>query len=140
MEEYYKGVVFMRKEGEQLLEEKASRSPPTPEETREMARYFGVDTKTELDLLEIAKAAVNAPLPPEWEEYEDDSGEVLFYNIISKKTSEHHPLDAYFLELVRQRRAVRAAEAAENKRGRPLVYSSRVFVFSPFEFKKIRST
>lgn len=41
MEEYYKGVVFMRKEGEQLLEEKASRSPPTPEETREMARYFG---------------------------------------------------------------------------------------------------
>jgi hypothetical protein len=55
MEEYYKGVVFMRKEGEQLLEEKASRSPPTPEETREMARYFGVDTKTELDLLEIAK-------------------------------------------------------------------------------------
>ena len=114
MEEYYKGVVFMRKEGEQLLEEKASRSPPTPEETREMARYFGVDPKTEIDLLEIAKAAVNAPLPPEWEEYEDDSGEVLFYNIITKKTSEHHPLDAYFLELVRQRRKVRAAEAEAN--------------------------
>jgi hypothetical protein len=34
-------------------------------------------------------------------------GEVLFFNIITKKTSEHHPLDAYFLELVRQRRAVR---------------------------------
>jgi hypothetical protein len=27
---------------------------------------------------------VNAPLPPEWEEYEDDSGEVLFFNIITK--------------------------------------------------------
>ena len=26
--------------------------------------------------MEIAKAAVNAPLPPEWEEYEDHSGEV----------------------------------------------------------------
>lgn len=114
MEEYYKGVVFMRKEGEQLLEEKASRSPPTPEETREMARYFGIDTKTELDLLEIAKAAVNAPLPPEWEEYEDDSGEVLFYNIVTKKTSEHHPLDAYFLELVRQRRALRKAREGDD--------------------------
>lgn len=57
---------------------------------------------------------MNAPLPPEWEEYEDDSGEVLFYNAITKKTSEHHPLDAYFLELVRQRRGVRAAEAAAN--------------------------
>lgn len=77
----------------------------------------GVDTKAELDLLEIAKAAVNAPLPPEWEEYEDDSGEVLFFNVVSKKTSEHHPLDAYFLELVRQRRAVRAAQAAANGGG-----------------------
>jgi hypothetical protein len=24
----------------------------------------------------IAKAAVNAPLPPEWDEFEDDDGEV----------------------------------------------------------------
>eukprot|EP00227_Mantoniella_beaufortii_P003457 CAMPEP_0197608380 /NCGR_PEP_ID=MMETSP1326-20131121/48950_1 /TAXON_ID=1155430 /ORGANISM="Genus nov. species nov., Strain RCC2288" /LENGTH=442 /DNA_ID=CAMNT_0043176573 /DNA_START=275 /DNA_END=1600 /DNA_ORIENTATION=+ len=131
MEEYYKGVVFMRKEGEQLLEEKASRSPPTPEETREMARYFGIDTKTELDLLEIAKAAVNAPLPPEWEEYEDDSGEVLFCNIISKKTSEHHPLDAYFLELVRQRRSATAAATAANG-GKPMESGRETFGVTDF--------
>jgi len=39
----------MRKEGEQLLEEKASRSPPTPEETREMARYLDVDCRAEVE-------------------------------------------------------------------------------------------
>lgn len=81
--------------------------------------------------MEIAKAAVNAPLPPEWEEFEDDSGEVLFYNAITKKTSEHHPLDAYFLELVRQRRAVRAAEAAANggTDGRRRLRFSRRFIY-----------
>jgi hypothetical protein len=52
----------------------------------------------------IAKAAVNAPIPPEWEEFEDDDGEVYFINKITKKTNEHHPLDGYFFELVNQKR------------------------------------
>jgi len=104
LEEYYRGVVFMRKEGDVHLEQKAKDSPPTPEEVREMAKYFGIQARDEVELMDVAKAAVNAPLPPEWEEYEDDDGEVYFYNKLTKKTSEHHPLDGYFLELVRQRR------------------------------------
>lgn len=52
----------------------------------------------------IAKAAVNAPLPPEWDEFEDDDGEVYFVSKITKKTSEHHPLDGYFFELINQKR------------------------------------
>ena len=43
LETYYRGLVFMRKEGDQLLEDKAVHNPPTPEETREMAKYFGID-------------------------------------------------------------------------------------------------
>lgn len=105
LEEYYRGVVFMRKDGDALLESKARESPPSPEEVREMAKYFGVLAKDEVELMDVAKAAVNAPLPPEWEEYEDDDGEVYYYNKLTTKTSEHHPLDGYFLELVRQRRA-----------------------------------
>lgn len=104
LEQYYRGLVFMRKEGDQLLEDKALQNPPTPEETREMAKYFGIETREEVYLVPIAKAAVNAPLPPEWEEYEDDDGEVYFVSKITKKTSEHHPLDGYFIELINQKR------------------------------------
>mmetsp|Transcript_24828 Transcript_24828/g.54095 ORF Transcript_24828/g.54095 Transcript_24828/m.54095 type:complete len:509 (-) Transcript_24828:41-1567(-) len=104
LELYYRGLVFMRKEGDQLLEEKAKANPPTPQETREMAKYFGINPKEEIYLMPIAKAAVNAPLPPEWEEFEDDDGEVYFISKITKKTSEHHPLDGYFFELINQKR------------------------------------
>jgi len=104
LEEYYRSLVFMRKEGGEFLERKASESPPTPEETREMARYLGIDPRAEWMLMRIPQAAVNAPLPPHWEEYEDEDGEVYFYNTKTKKSLEHHPLDAYFLELVRQER------------------------------------
>jgi len=104
LEMYYRGLVFMRKEGDQLLEEKALHNPPTPEECREMAKYFGISPREEVYLMPIAKAAVNAPLPPEWEEYEDDDGEVYFVSKITKKTSEQHPLDGYFFELINQKR------------------------------------
>mmetsp|Transcript_28420 Transcript_28420/g.47719 ORF Transcript_28420/g.47719 Transcript_28420/m.47719 type:complete len:493 (+) Transcript_28420:564-2042(+) len=104
LEMYYRGLVFMRKEGDQLLEEKAKANPPTPQETREMAKYFGINPREEIYLMPIAKAAVNAPIPPEWEEFEDDDGEVYFINKITKKTNEHHPLDGYFFELVNQKR------------------------------------
>mmetsp|Transcript_5942 Transcript_5942/g.8023 ORF Transcript_5942/g.8023 Transcript_5942/m.8023 type:complete len:496 (+) Transcript_5942:60-1547(+) len=104
LEMYYRGLVFMRKEGDQLLEEKAQQNPPTPAECREMAKYFGINPHEEVFLMPIAKAAVNAPLPPEWEEFEDDDGEVHFVSKITKKTSEHHPLDGYFFELINQKR------------------------------------
>ena len=104
LEEYYRSLVFMRKEGGEILEKKSKESPPTPNETREMARYLGIDPREEWMLMRVPQAAVNAPLPPHWEEYEDEGGEVYFYNTKTKKSLEHHPLDAYFLELVRQER------------------------------------
>jgi hypothetical protein len=63
-----------------------------------------VVSQEEVILMPIAKAAVNAPLPPEWDEFEDDDGEVYFVSKITKKTSEHHPLDGYFFELINQKR------------------------------------
>lgn len=70
-----------------------------------MAKYLGIDYQNEFGLLEIAKAAVNAPLPPEWENYEDENGEIYYYNKVSKQHVENHPLDGFFIEVVRQRRA-----------------------------------
>ena len=102
MEEYYRGVVFMKKDGGDILLRKSLESPPTPDEAREMARYFGIKPREEWKLMEVAKSAVNAPLPPEWDEFEDDDNEVHFYNKILKKTSNNHPLDGYFLELIRK--------------------------------------
>ena len=95
----------MRKEGDELLEKKALDNPPTPDEVREMAKYLGVDYREEFGLLEIAKAAVNAPLPEEWENYEDEDAEMYYFNKVTKKAAENHPLDGFFIEVIRQRRA-----------------------------------
>ena len=47
MEEYYRGVVFMKKDGGDILLRKSLESPPTPDEAREMARYFGIKPRLE---------------------------------------------------------------------------------------------
>jgi len=53
------------------------------------------------------KAAINAPLPPGWEEYLDEQGDAAFRNAKLKKDQTEHPLDPYFSELViRQRTGV----------------------------------
>mmetsp|Transcript_22499 Transcript_22499/g.62412 ORF Transcript_22499/g.62412 Transcript_22499/m.62412 type:complete len:545 (-) Transcript_22499:123-1757(-) len=104
LEDYYRSLVFMRKEGDAELEKKALDNPPTPEEVREMAKYMGIDYQNEFGLLEIAKAAVNAPLLPEWENFEDENGEIYYFNKITKVQCENHPLDGFFIEVIRQRR------------------------------------
>eukprot|EP00898_Chlorokybus_atmophyticus_P004283 jgi/Chlat1/4856/Chrsp31S04884 len=100
-EERYRSIVFMHKEGRQLLAEHAYAMPPTPEETRAMALYLGIHPEEEAHLMGVAKAAVSTPLPPGWEECEDDTGEVCYYNRRTGVAQRSHPLDAFFLTLVR---------------------------------------
>ena len=114
--DYYSGVVFMRKHGFALLEQKAAKTPPTPSETRELAKYFGVDLRREWALLPLVKAAVSAPLPPEWDEFEEDDGETYFVQRKTGTKSTHHPLDAYFLELMHQKRIEVSESAGTGKR------------------------
>ena len=47
---------------------------------------------------------MNAPLPPDWDEFEDEDGEVYYHNKLTDRIAHTHPLDGYFLELVRERR------------------------------------
>lgn len=81
LEEYYKGIVFMRKIGFNLLERKMQEHPPTPAETREMAKYYGVNLYEEWSIVPFVKLTVNAPLPPEWEEFEEEDGSNCYVHV-----------------------------------------------------------
>ncbi|UPR04646.1 hypothetical protein HOP50_17g79900, partial [Chloropicon primus] len=105
LEDYYKGIVFMRKIGYNVLERKMQEHPPTPAEVREMAKYYGVNLYEEWSIIPFVKLTVNAPLPPEWEEYEEEDGSNCYVHVKTGNKSTKHPLDAYFLEVIRQKRS-----------------------------------
>ena len=63
MEAFYQSVVYMLREGDALMEAKALAHPPRPEETIEMAKYFGIDVKKEPYLVTIAKVRRGSLLP-----------------------------------------------------------------------------
>lgn len=94
-----------------------------------MCQYLGIDPVDEPDLIDIAKAAVIAPLPPGgldyrhlslaytsrglshlvclsagWEEFEDNDGTVRYLNKHLELSQPRHPLDGYFFELMLQAR------------------------------------
>ena len=59
----------------------------------EYARYLGIDTSVDHDLLWIAEEALEAPLPSEWTEHFDSSDRVYYYDETTKGTSLTHPLE-----------------------------------------------
>lgn len=115
--EYFKGIVFMRKIGFNLLERKMQEHPPSPAETREMAKYYGVNLHEEWSIIPFVKLTVNAPLPPEWEEFEEDDGSNCYVHVKTGNKSTKHPLDGYFLEIIKQKRA-EAAEAGDGEKSK----------------------
>lgn len=86
-------------------------------ELREYGRSLGIDlANDDADLVEVARQAFNAALPPGWIEYADDLGRVYFYNLVTQESNWSHPLDSAYREavqLVKQLRAMRppASEA-----------------------------
>ena len=65
----------------------------TPEEVMEMADYLGINVKTEYDLLWIARQAVIAPLPRDWDQFLDESGHPYFHSKSTGKVTRQHPSD-----------------------------------------------
>ena len=60
----------------------------------EDARYLGIDTSVDHDLLWIAEEALEAPLPSEWTEHFDSSdGERYYFNKTTEGISVTHPLE-----------------------------------------------
>ena len=55
-------------------------------------------------VLEVAKFARVAPMPPGWTETEDGDGDPLFTQETTGASQSQHPLDDFFEELIRRRR------------------------------------
>ena len=83
---------------------KAAGPPPTPDEVKEMCGYVGIETSKESELAWIAKQAVLASLPPDWYEAEDLNGNTFYFNTKTGQSQTSHPLDEYFVTLVRSER------------------------------------
>ena len=83
----------------------ADASEPTlvlvPADIRDMAVYLGIHIRTEADMLWVARESLTAPLPPRWEELEDEAGHPYYYNLVTGTTTRKHPLDHYFVQLVK---------------------------------------
>ncbi|QDZ23452.1 hypothetical protein HOP50_10g59910 [Chloropicon primus] len=100
--------------------------PPAPEEVRDMCTYLGIDTSMESGesgLAWIAKQAIQAALPPDWYEAEDEEGNNFYFNAKSGDSSTSHPLDEYFLALVKSER--RMKQKLEHRRQTILAYTSQ---------------
>lgn len=66
---------------------------PTKPELVAYARYLGIDTIADGDLMWIAEEALSAPLPAEWTEHHDGSDRVFYYNVQTRGSSWTHPLE-----------------------------------------------
>lgn len=66
---------------------------PTKPELIAYARYLGIDTVIDGDLMWIAEEALNAPLPSEWTEHNDSADRIFYYNVHTHKSSWTHPLE-----------------------------------------------
>lgn len=52
--------------------------PSALPQVRDMAEYLGIDMDTETGLLDIARMAVAAPIPPGWQQLDNDDGFAVF--------------------------------------------------------------
>jgi len=83
-----------------------------------LRRYnLGIEEVDSVAVKRVARLAVSAPLPPGWTESTDDGGEPIFKNDSNGNVQEEHPLDGYFIELVRRHR--QASVTGEEARGWP---------------------
>jgi len=77
-------------------------------DVKEMAEYMGVDVDKEMHLVWVAKLAVIESLPEGWEETAAADGRALYVNHADGSSTEDHPLDAYFREMLERERGKRA--------------------------------
>lgn len=63
------------------------------------ARYLGIDTDADHDLLWIAVESLEAPLPAYWSEHFDNLDRVFYYNSQTHVSSWTHPLEHAYREM-----------------------------------------
>lgn len=78
-----------------VLEEEIDPSyEPTQEEVLEYAKWLGMDTVEDSDLLYIAREGLKAPLPDKWKPCKTgDTEEVYYFNFETGESTWDHPCD-----------------------------------------------
>lgn len=102
LEQYYKGLIHMKKGCQAEVDRAKMANPPSEEEIQDMAAYFEVDLQTEHHCRHLLEEAVCMPLPPGWT---DDEASGNFVHERKGIASTNHPLDPYFVESIRRMRA-----------------------------------
>jgi hypothetical protein len=78
-------------------------------QVRAYAEYLGMDLDTHPELTFLAKHAMDAKLPSEWNAHYDADGEEYFHNMVTGVSQYEHPLDEAFSDLYRMLVANEAA-------------------------------
>jgi len=66
------------------------------------ARYLGLDTDSDPDLVWIAEMAAHAPVPLGWTEHFDSQGRLFYYHAARRASSWTHPLESDHREVLRR--------------------------------------
>lgn len=107
---------------------------PFFQEVYEFADYLGMDVNEDQEFLWIAVEAMFAPLPRNWQEFENENGQIYYYNhrfvhmfpliclghvlFSSTKISQwEHPLDEYHKSLYRKQKDEKLKSSAPSKGG-----------------------
>ncbi|UPR05066.1 hypothetical protein HOP50_19g84130 [Chloropicon primus] len=101
LEQYYKGLIYMKKGCQGKVDKAKMANPPTETEVKEMAAYFEVDLDSEPHCRHLLEEAVCMPLPPGWK---DDEETENFVHEEKGLSTSNHPLDPYFVESIRRMR------------------------------------
>ena len=66
------------------------------------AAYLGINISKYPKLIPIVVEAINAPLPPDWDEVIDDDDNVFYHNKTLNICHWEHPLDPYYKKYLQE--------------------------------------
>lgn len=94
---------------------KMLKDPEQKKEVYEFADYLGMDVTEDQEFLWIAVEAMFAPLPRNWQEFENESGQIYYYNHSTKISQWEHPLDEYHKSLYRKQKDEKLKSSAPSR-------------------------
>jgi len=109
-----------------LLKETSSQDfNPTEDELKDYAEYIGIDPEAEADLMHLAREGLTAQVPQNWQAYQNDQGQIFYFNQATGESSWDHPAD----EIYRKKIVIKRSESLVMKAPSPAVKSFRARLF-----------
>ena len=81
----------------------------------QFVQFLGMNAHEDQHLFWIAEEAANSPLPPHWEQLENDFGEEYFYNRRTNQCRTTHPLEDHYKKLYHRHKFPEAVETTVDK-------------------------